>query len=89
MAIAIPHLPSRVHAFVWRNWQSSETSDMARVLGTSEENVRALAQAMGLPTHAPVNACRSSATRLQSFRSTASRWSNDSDESGQHQRTRR
>ena len=52
--VATPHFPSRVHAFVWRNWQVVDPGKMAEVLGTSAENVRALAESMGLPGTASV-----------------------------------
>src|SRR3954471_22299854 len=48
-ALEFPHFPSRVHAFVWRNWHLVETERLAAVLETSAENVRALAASMGLP----------------------------------------
>lgn len=47
--IPIPHFPDRVHAFVWRNWESVEAARLAEVLGTGEAEVRAMARAMGLP----------------------------------------
>lgn len=46
--VAAPHFPDRVHAFVWRNWQLIPAEDMARVLGTSRENVLRTGKAMGL-----------------------------------------
>jgi hypothetical protein len=48
-ALASPYFPDRVHAFVWRNWGAVEPAKLAEVLGTSAENVRALAVSMGLP----------------------------------------
>ncbi|MGA2617583.1 MAG: hypothetical protein ABSF26_08245 [Thermoguttaceae bacterium] len=53
-AVATPHFPSRVHALVWRNWQVVEPRKMAEVLGTSVENVAALAASMGLPPAAAI-----------------------------------
>ena len=47
--IDVPHFPSRMHAFVWRNWRLVETVRLARVLGTTEKNVTAVAESMGLP----------------------------------------
>ena len=44
-----PHFPNRVFQFVWRNWELANTSRIARVLETSEANVLALGEAMGLP----------------------------------------
>jgi hypothetical protein len=43
------HFPDRVHAFVWRNWNAVEPARLAAILGTSTEQVTALAAAMGLP----------------------------------------
>jgi hypothetical protein len=48
-ALEFPYFPDRVHAFVWRNWNVVPTDRLAKVLGTSEANVRDLAAAMGLP----------------------------------------
>jgi hypothetical protein len=48
------HFPDRVHAFVWRNWNAVEPAKLAKILGTSEENVRAMAVSMGLPPVAVV-----------------------------------
>ena len=43
------YFPDRVHEFVWRNWQVVEPTKLANLLGTSVENVQALAVSMGLP----------------------------------------
>ncbi len=43
------HFPDRVHEFVWRNWNAVEPAALAKILGTSVENVDALAASMGLP----------------------------------------
>jgi hypothetical protein len=43
------HFPDRVHAFVWRNWNTVESSKLAKLLGTSVDHVHALAASMGLP----------------------------------------
>ncbi|MDE2758383.1 MAG: hypothetical protein OXI92_17755, partial [Acidobacteriota bacterium] len=43
-----PHFPNRVFRFVWRNWELANTSRIARVLETSEADVLALGEAMGL-----------------------------------------
>lgn len=48
-ALEFPHFPGRQHAFVWRNWNLVEPARLADVLGTSEQNVAALAASMGLP----------------------------------------
>ncbi len=49
------HFPSRVHAFVWRNWESAELERMAEVLGTTAAKVDAMGRAMGLPPHRPIS----------------------------------
>ena len=47
--VSVPHFPDRMHALVWRNWQAVEPGRLAQVLGTSVENVTAVARSMGLP----------------------------------------
>jgi hypothetical protein len=53
-ALASGHFPDRLHAFVWRNWNAVEPAKLATILGTSGDNVRALAASMGLPPAAAV-----------------------------------
>jgi hypothetical protein len=53
-ALDFPHFPDRLHAFVWRNWTLVEPARLAQVLGTSAENVVAIAQSMGLPPPQPI-----------------------------------
>ena len=48
-AVALPHFPHRQYAFVWRNWSVVDKARLAATLGTSVENVEALATSMGLP----------------------------------------
>jgi len=48
------YFPDRVHAFVWRNWNAVEPAKLAQILGTSVDNVCALAASMGLPPAAAV-----------------------------------
>lgn len=48
-ALNFPHFPTRLHGFVWRNWNLVEPARLAKVLGTSESNVSELAVSMGLP----------------------------------------
>jgi len=50
-AIEFPHFPSRMHTFVWRNWEMISLQRMARVLGTSPENVKKVGRSMGLAPH--------------------------------------
>jgi hypothetical protein len=44
-----PHFPSRLHLFVWRNWELIPTSRMAAVIGATARNVLDIGYAMGLP----------------------------------------
>ena len=46
--VPFPHFPSRVHAFVWRNWPLVPVERMAVVLGARPAEVRRLGSAMGL-----------------------------------------
>lgn len=41
--------PSRLHAFVWRNWNLVEPARLAKILGASVDEVTAVADSMGLP----------------------------------------
>ena len=50
----LAHFPSRMHACVWRNWQAVEPRQIAKVLGTSVENVTRVAESMGLPPATPI-----------------------------------
>jgi hypothetical protein len=52
----LAHFPSRMHACVWRNWQAVAPRQIAKVLGTSAENVTRVAQSMGLPPAAAIPA---------------------------------
>ena len=48
MALDIPWFPSRLHAFVWRNWFLVSPDRMARVLGATPADVIQLGLRMGL-----------------------------------------
>ena len=52
-AIEFKHFPSRMHTFVWRNWEMVSLERMASVLGTSPEKVSEIGRSMGLPSHVP------------------------------------
>jgi hypothetical protein len=54
VAIESRHFPDRMHEFVWRNWNAVEPSKLAKILGTSVENIQALAVSMGLPPAATI-----------------------------------
>lgn len=47
--LPLPHFPARFQAFIWRNWGRVPLSHLAKVLSTSEANVRASAKELGLP----------------------------------------
>lgn len=49
LAIPDKHFPTRLHAFVWRNWESVTLERMARTVGTTPRNIRRLGLSMGLP----------------------------------------
>ena len=49
--ILYPHFPSRMHAFIWRNWESVPLDRMAKVLDTTTENVHKAGRSMGLPPY--------------------------------------
>lgn len=46
--------PSRMHEFVWRNWNAVAPTKLAKVLGASVEDVAAIAESMGLPPAAEI-----------------------------------
>ena len=53
-ALEFPHFPDRMHTFIWRNWNVVEPERLAKVLGTSAENVAAIAGSMGLSPAQPI-----------------------------------
>src|SRR5512136_1023126 len=46
--VSLPHFPSRLHAFVWRNWPLVTPERMARVVGAKRADILRLGRAMGL-----------------------------------------
>lgn len=52
--VSFPWFPSRVHAFVWRNWSLISGARMAEVLGTKPSEIRQLGRRMGLSTPRPL-----------------------------------
>jgi len=46
--VPLPHFPTRLHAFVWRNWPLVPTDRMARVVGSKPADIVRLGRAMGL-----------------------------------------
>ncbi|WP_341841495.1 hypothetical protein [Chitinophaga caseinilytica] len=53
-ALVLPHFPDTYHAFVWRNWSLVPHDTLARVAGTSAQNILSTGLAMGLEKPAPV-----------------------------------
>lgn len=47
-ALALPHFPSRLHAFVWRNWQLVPVDRLAAVVGARRGDLLDLARRIGL-----------------------------------------
>ncbi len=43
------YFPSRLHQFVWRNWELANLDAMARVVGASSQQLNAIGTSMGLP----------------------------------------
>ncbi|MBN2475261.1 MAG: hypothetical protein JXB62_11670 [Pirellulales bacterium] len=54
LPVALPYFPDAMHALVWRNWHAVPPERIAAVLGTSVENVAAVAESMGLPPAIPI-----------------------------------
>ncbi|MBM3457750.1 MAG: hypothetical protein FJX77_04365, partial [Armatimonadetes bacterium] len=46
--VPFPHFPSRLHTFVWRNWQLVPTATLAQVVGAEPEQIRAVGASLGL-----------------------------------------
>ncbi|MFO7973343.1 MAG: hypothetical protein R6V12_01765 [Candidatus Hydrogenedentota bacterium] len=55
LPVAYKHFPNRLHAFVWRNWNAVEPAKLAAIVGTSVDNITALAVSMGLPAEPAVS----------------------------------
>lgn len=47
--ISEPHFPSRLHQFVWRNWELANLDRMARILGARQQDLASIGASMGLP----------------------------------------
>jgi len=45
---SFPHFPSRLHAFVWRNWPLVTPERMARVVDAKPADIKRMGRAMGL-----------------------------------------
>lgn len=49
------YFPTRMHAFIWRNWESVPVDRIAKVLNTNTENVLKEGRSMGLTQHSEPN----------------------------------
>ena len=49
------HFPSRLHQFVWRNWEIANVDRMAMTVHTTPERLLELGAAMGLPANQPLS----------------------------------
>ncbi len=48
-AIPEPHFPSRLHLFVWRNWEIANLDRMAATAGARPQEIEEIGRSMGLP----------------------------------------
>lgn len=48
-SLEVQHFPDQLHTFIWRNWYLIPYGRLAKVVGTSEDNIRQIAFSMGLP----------------------------------------
>jgi hypothetical protein len=55
LPVAFPHFPSRLHAFVWRNWNLVPIRSIARVTGATETQILTLGKTLGLAPPRPVS----------------------------------
>jgi len=46
--VPFPHFPSRLHAFIWRNWPLVPAETLAKVVSATPAQMRVFAQSMGL-----------------------------------------
>ncbi|MCE6990160.1 hypothetical protein [Dyadobacter sp. CY323] len=53
-AVALPHFPDKLHAFLWRNWGLVSTERLAAVTGAKPDAILKLAATLGLPAPKPV-----------------------------------
>ena len=54
-AIELPHFPTKHQAFIFRAHEYIPAEKIAKILGTTEENIHRAAQDMGLPDYTPGN----------------------------------
>lgn len=48
LALPLPHFPSRLHAYIWRNWQLVPVKQLGKVIGASAGDILKLAAEMGV-----------------------------------------
>lgn len=53
--VPFPHFPSKLHAFIWRNWNLVPTGKIAQVVETSEKKILEIGKNMGLSAPLPVS----------------------------------
>src|SRR5436190_7989880 len=46
--LPLPHFPSRLHAFVWRNWPLVRVEQLAKAVGAAPGDIEEMARALGL-----------------------------------------
>lgn len=57
--VMFEHFPSRLHAYVWRNWELVDTPLLARTVGATPAQIEVIAASLGLgPNRAPPPAIR-------------------------------
>ncbi len=56
--VPLPHFPSRLHAYVWRNWTLVPTERLARVVGAKPSDILRTGTAMGLSKPPRLSATR-------------------------------
>jgi hypothetical protein len=53
--LSAPHFPSRLHAFIWRNWPLVPAERLAAVVGATRKQIQDIADAMALGEQPPIN----------------------------------
>ncbi len=53
--VSASHFPSRLHAYVWRNWQLVSTDRLARTVGATPAQILEVGRSMGLGDPPPIS----------------------------------
>jgi hypothetical protein len=53
--VEFPHFPSRLHAFIWRNWTLVPVKKIAAVVRGTPREIRQVGKSMGLPEQRPIS----------------------------------